>query len=449
MNQNIPISGKPGESVVSDRKLERAQARVRILERMVEDKTRELYEEQRGLEKANRFLTRVLETMRSVVMVCGSDMIISVANKATTKVLGVTPAELIGKDIRSALPPNWFDLPEGSQDWRVLHGRELDERHRRALDGQDVPVSVSLSVLLDDDFNFDGLVCVITDVTARKELESRLLQSQKLESIGGLAAGVAHEINTPIQYVRDNSIFLGNSQRDFSAIFDRYQHLVDKLKASPHAGEFSAELEQVAALTTEKDLPYLLTEVPVAIEQTLQGAEAVARIVRSLKEFSHPGSQSKTAIDLNRAVESVATVSRNEWKYVAELKLELAQNLPAVPCFPGELNQVILNLIVNAAHAIGEVTSEGRNGQGVITVRTAEKNGMAEISITDTGTGIPEHIRQKIFDPFFTTKGVGKGTGQGLTLAHSIVVKKHGGELSFDTETGKGTTFYVRLPLAG
>jgi signal transduction histidine kinase len=168
-----------------------------------------------------------------------------------------------------------------------------------------------------------------------------------------------------------------------------------------------------------------------------------------MKDFSHPDSDSKVPTDLNHSIESTATVARNEWKYVADLKLELDQTLPPVVCLPGDVNQVILNLVINAAHAIGEASNEGADGKGTITVSTRAENGMAVIGIADTGKGIPEHIRKKIFDPFFTTKPVGKGTGQGLALAYSIVVEKHGGTIGFESEVGKGTKFIIQLPIDG
>jgi signal transduction histidine kinase len=195
------------------------------------------------------------------------------------------------------------------------------------------------------------------------------------------------------------------------------------------------------------DVEYLMEEVPKAIQQSLDGIERVAGIVQAMKEFSHPGTEEKTAIDLNRAIQSTITVARNEWKYVAEVVTEFDSCLPMARCLPGEFNQVILNLIINAAQAIAETAQEGDAARGTITISTRRDGEWAEIRIGDTGTGIPEAIRSRVFDPFFTTKEVGKGTGQGLAIAHSIVVDKHQGTITFDTETGKGTTFIIRLPL--
>jgi signal transduction histidine kinase len=200
-------------------------------------------------------------------------------------------------------------------------------------------------------------------------------------------------------------------------------------------------------ITRKVDLAYLTEEVPRAINQTLEGVDRVTKIVRAMKEFSHPGVKEKTLADLNKAIENTVTVSRNEWKYVADMITELDSSLPAVPCLVGEFNQVVLNIIINAAHAIQEVVGRDSGRKGTIRVSTHHDPDWVEVRIGDTGGGIPEDIRSRIFDPFFTTKGVGKGTGQGLAIAHSVIMDKHGGTLHFETEMGKGTTFFIRLPL--
>ena len=193
---------------------------------------------------------------------------------------------------------------------------------------------------------------------------------------------------------------------------------------------------------------YLRLEIPKAMDQMLDGIKRVATIVRAMKEFSHiDRSPEKTPADLNKALESTLVVARNELKHVAEVETEYG-TLPAVLCHGGDLNQVFLNLLVNAAHAIGDVVKQSGT-KGLILVRTRQIDDWVEVSIADTGGGIPEEIQGKIFNPFFTTKEVGKGTGQGLTLARALVVEKHGGTLTFETELGKGTTFYVRLPVNG
>jgi signal transduction histidine kinase len=288
-----------------------------------------------------------------------------------------------------------------------------------------------------------------TDITERKRAEEALRQSeiqllmaQKLESIGQLAAGIAHEINTPIQYIGDNAKFLDEAFRDLLRFFEPNTELASALRNSGRADLVTALDQTVQNL----DLNYLRDEIPKATEQLLEGVAQVARIVRAMKEFSHPGPVEKAPVDINRAIESTILVSKNEWKYVAGLTTDLDPELPPVPCMAGEFNQVMLNLIVNAAQAIGDVV-RGSNRKGSIRIGTRRDGEWVEVRVSDTGTGIPEDIRARMFTPFFTTKEVGKGTGQGLAMAHAVIVKKHQGTIRFESETGVGTTFVVRLPL--
>jgi signal transduction histidine kinase len=206
-------------------------------------------------------------------------------------------------------------------------------------------------------------------------------------------------------------------------------------------------IRQVELAIYEADLTYLIEEIPKAIQQTLEGVERVSKIVQAMKEFSHPGTKEKTSVNINKAIENTIMVAKNEWKYVAEVVTNFDHSLPLVACLPGELNQVFLNMIINAVHAIADVVGDGSQGKGTITVSTSRNGPWAEIRITDTGPGIPKKIQSKIFDPFFTTKEVGKGTGYGLAISRSVVVDKHSGKIGFETETGKGTTFIIQLPI--
>jgi PAS domain S-box-containing protein len=290
-----------------------------------------------------------------------------------------------------------------------------------------------------------GLLILSRDETEKYDLDNQLRSAQKMEAIGQLAAGISHEINTPIQYVGDNVSFMKDSWGKVAKVLAAAQKLRDEAEqglVSPAAiADFDAQ-------SREAEVEYLAEEMPHAIDQALDGVHRVAKIVGAMKQFSHPGSREKQLVDLNKALETTVTVSRNEWKYVAEMRTRFDPNLPFVPCLAGEINQVFLNLIVNAAHAIGDTARHNPGKTGTITIATRQDGDDVEVGITDTGTGIPEHIRDRVFDPFFTTKEVGKGTGQGLMLAHTLVVKKHGGRIWFESETGKGTTFFVRLPLS-
>jgi PAS domain S-box-containing protein len=284
------------------------------------------------------------------------------------------------------------------------------------------------------------------DITERKMLRNQLLQAQKLESVGQLAAGIAHEINTPTQYIGDNVRFLKDSFTGLKGLLVDYERLLVAAKNNALSGETVREIE---AAVERADTSYLLEEIPKAIEQTLEGVNRVSTLVSAMKEFSHPGTKEKVPLDLNHAIESTVAVSRNEWKYVADLQTDFDRALPLIPCQAGEFNQVILNLIVNAAHAIGDVVGKAGSAKGRICVQTRDCPDWVEIRIQDNGSGIPEHVRPRIFDPFFTTKEIGKGTGQGLAITRSVVVDKYGGTVHFETEEGKGTTFIIRLPHDG
>lgn len=357
--------------------------------------------------------------------------------------LGLSLCDVLGHPFRS-LPIGWdWQEVEPAID-RVrqsLKEVQIDKLVLKQPNGQDLFVKLQISALCDDQET--GVVIMGEDVTERLQLERDLVQAQKLESIGQLAAGIAHEINTPIQFIGDNVRFLHDSFADCLAAIRRYRELLAVAKQGAPAPDVIGSIE---AADEAADLSYVIEEIPKALSQSAEGVERIAKIVRAMKEFAHPGIDEKAPANINKAIESTVTVARNEWKYVADLKTDLDPSLPAVPCLVGEFNQVVLNMIVNATHAIADVV-KGSGEKGNITISTGLDGEFAEIRIADSGTGIPETIRPKIFDPFFTTKEVGKGTGQGLAIARSVVVDKHGGTITVDSEVGKGTTFIIRLPL--
>jgi PAS domain S-box-containing protein len=285
---------------------------------------------------------------------------------------------------------------------------------------------------------------VMLDITRQCKLERELQQAQKLESVGRLAAGVAHEINTPVQFVGDSIEFVRETVNDLFEAYETHRACSERVLAGDPDRELAVT---AAAKDAELDYAYLRTEYPHALDRALEGTRRVSSIVRSLKVFAHPGRESSSTADLNAAVDTALTIARNEYRYCADVTTHYGE-LPTIRCHINELNQAILNIIINASHAISERV--GNSGQrGNITVETRHEAGGVCLSISDTGGGIPEAIRDRIFDPYFTTKDVGKGTGQGLAIARSIVVDKHGGSLTFDTMCGVGTTFHLRVPVAG
>lgn len=288
-------------------------------------------------------------------------------------------------------------------------------------------------------------IILYEDVTEKMIQERNLLQAQKFEAVGQLAAGIAHEINSPIQYIGDNISFLKESFIDITSAMNSYDLMwqeLTKMGVVPEEMRQKLEDEIEAA-----DLAYLEEEIPKSFEQSFEGVKRVEKIVRAMKHFSHPGSEEKTMADINKVLENTITVCRNEWKYVAEVETDLSIDLPLAPCFVGEISQAFLNIIVNGAHAISDFTNNGSKGKGKISIKTTRGEKSIQIRISDTGGGIPQEIKDRIFDPFFTTKAVGKGTGQGLAIARKVIIDKHQGNLYFEAPKGAGTTFVIDLPM--
>jgi len=275
--------------------------------------------------------------------------------------------------------------------------------------------------------------------------QAKLLLAQKLEAIGQLATGIAHEVNTPTQYVTDNVSFLQRAFDKLLKLIDAQGQLVEGVRS----GDITPQaLEAVDAARKLAKLDYLTRQVPRAIEQSLEGLGQISSVVKAMKEFSHPSGAEKQPFDIHDVIESSSIVARNEWKYVAELQLDFDWSLPPVLLLRNEFSQVMLNLIVNAAHAVAASLPPASANKGKIVISTKAVGAHVEVRVADNGVGIPEAVRARVFEPFFTTKEVGKGTGQGLAIAYSVVVDKHGGSISFETEVGRGTTFIIRLPLS-
>jgi two-component system, NtrC family, sensor kinase len=267
--------------------------------------------------------------------------------------------------------------------------------------------------------------------------------AQKLESVGRLAAGIAHEINTPIQYVGDSLFLLRSAYDEFNQLLDSVGNAIDFL---PDSDARSALQREMSELMKKHDVEYLRAEMPKAFERTFDGVDRVTNIVSAMKEFAHPDGEEQSAADLNHAIDNTLLVTSNEYKYLAKVCKDFAE-LPPVVCNIGELNQVFVNLIVNAAHAIQDAGKDVNTGE--IRISTAIDGDAAVVRVGDNGCGVPAENLSKLYDPFFTTKEVGRGSGQGLAISHSIVVDKHGGDMSVSSTVGVGTEFAVRVPIGG
>lgn len=402
---------------------------------------RDITARKRNEDRLRQFSAAVEQSPVSVV-IADQRGNITYVNRKFSECTGYTLEEVVGKnpvDVNSGYASPevyehmWATIVQG-EEW---HG----EFQSMKKNGEIFWESAAITPIFDQTGSIAHFLAIEEDITERRAMESELRQAQKLEGIGQLAAGIAHEINTPTQFVMDNLTFLNDSWKSIFELLQRYQAVI-----GDHRSEMPPGVEDEFKKAEQKaDLEFIAEEVPRALSQSLDGARRVANIVRAMKEFSHPDSVEKTETDLNKSIMSTITVARNEWKYVAEMVLDLDEGLPLITCYPGEMNQVILNLVVNAAHAIKEKTKGV--GKGTITVSTRIRGDSVEIAISDTGMGIPEEIRTRVYEPFFTTKEVGKGTGQGLALAHSVVIKKHQGKIWFETEVGSGTTFFIHLPI--
>jgi PAS domain S-box-containing protein len=372
------------------------------------------------------------------------DGTMSAVNARLARIVGHDEADLLGQVAIELIHPD--DRRKQERALKGLFTGRLNEAfgETRLLhkDGSAVFTKWGAAIMRDDGGVARHVIAVVEDLTDKNKLEVELRHAQKLESVGRLAAGIAHEINTPIQFVGDNITFLEGAVTDMLALIEVCRGLCEKARNAPLSAE---DLARLAEAEETADLDYLRENVGRSIASTQDGVKRVATIVQSMKSFAHPDRGQKTTANLNTAVQCTLTVASNELKYVADVETDFGE-LPPVPCFLSDLNQVILNLLVNAAHAIGEVVKT-TGAKGVIRVTTAMEGRVVVLSVSDTGAGIPASIRDRVFEPFFTTKEVGKGTGQGLALARSVVVEKHGGTIDFVSDPGKGTTFFVRLPL--
>jgi PAS domain S-box-containing protein len=293
-----------------------------------------------------------------------------------------------------------------------------------------------------------GAVLIAQDVTDFRRTEAELFESQRLASIGTLAAGVAHEINTPLQFIGDNLEFLRESSNAvLQRVVPALQNVCKTFEQQPSIDAARAAVASALEAQRAADFEFVVQEVPSAFDLFADGLQRVTTIVRSLKEFSHPAQETMVAADLNRAIQATLTVARNEYKYVADLETDFGE-LPPVSCHINQINQAVLNIVINAAHALAD-KHRGTDHKGVIHVSTRVEDASVVIAIRDTPGGIPENIRSRIFDPFVTTKEVGRGTGQGLAIAWNSIKKVHGGELTFESTVGEGTEFFIRLPIKG
>ena len=311
-------------------------------------------------------------------------------------------------------------------------------------DGTRFVVSLTVSPVKDDHGKIIGTSAIIRDISTEKLNQARQQQQLKLTAIGRLSAGVAHELNTPIQFVGDNVRFLKDGVNALLTLCETYKELLGAARA--HKVTPDLILRCQTAFETS-DIDFIIEEAPVALSQAMEGLERISRIVKSMRDFCPPEAMEKSRLDLNKAIQNTAVIGGNSWNRVADIQYDFDTSLPPVTCYAGELNQAILHLIVNAAHSIGEALKLRNEPRGTIKISTRKRGDKVQLRISDTGTGIPDEIRTCIFDPFFTTKSVGSGVGHGLTIVYSTIVNRLGGAINVESEIGKGTTFILDFPI--
>lgn len=409
----------------------------------VNDKLKREIQEKDRIQREQSNLITAIENAAEAIVITDSEARIIYVNPAFEEISGYTRDEVKGKNpkiLNSGLHPSGFF----EEFWKTITKGEVwtGRVRNRHKSGHIYEEESTVSSVTDETGKIIHYVAVKRDVTKEVELERQLLQKNKLESIGTLAAGIAHEINTPVQFVRDNTKFLEEAIADILELQAEYEKLS---KAIEGQGLLEKERRLLEDRIEEIDLKFLNEEIGLAVGQALEGLDRISSIVTAMKEFSHPGTDEKQPEDVNKIISNTKTVSMSEWKSVADLELRLAPNLPEIPVLAGQLKQVILNMIINAAHAIKERNSE-KGKKGKISISTEPMDGYIQILVEDSGQGIPEDIRDKIFDPFFTTKSVGQGTGQGLSMVYSTIVEKHGGTINVESEVGCGSRFILTLP---
>lgn len=429
-----------------------AQLGVQVLRERAEERASEAEAAERkasaALRERDERFRQILDAIPDLVLVKGPESRILWANAAFRELYGMSNDVLQGLIDAPFVEPDYTQQYIRDDALVFSSGKTLEIPNEpvTGFDGKVGRFRTTKSPIFDDSGNVVMTVGVSQDITNRVRLEAQVQLADRLASVGTLASGIAHEINTPVQFVNDSLHFLRDAQTDIFSVVATLQEV--RRLASGTVGD-ALDHAIAAAVSTEEqaDLPYLHENIPKAFERCIDGLDRVSTIVRSMKEFAHPAHHDMAPVDLNRAIQNTLAIATGEYKYLADLVLELAE-LPSVVCYVNDINQVVLNLIVNAAHAISEV-AEDSESRGTLTVRTRRDGDHVEIAIGDTGGGIPYAIAHRIFEPFFTTKDVGKGTGQGLALAWAVVTGKHGGELRFETKLGVGSTFFIRLPIAG
>ena len=403
---------------------------------------RDITERERAEETKNRsdqLFRSIAENSADLIAVVDKDGHRIYNNPTYERLLGYTQEELKHTISFQQIHPDDRPLVTRAAEQALKTGvGQIVEYRMQRKDGTYVTLESHGSFIRDSRGEIEANVISARDISDRR----MAMQNEKLSAIGQLAAGIAHEINTPVQYVSDNIAFLSDiwNQLDAAMAFC----------LTPAHASITSDSRPSGAVTCAgppEEWDWLRQEVPKAISQSLEGIRRMSKILGAMRRFSHTGGGEREQVDLNEALDATLTIAQNQIKHIADVQTDYQPNLPRLECYADEMNQVFLNLIVNATHAIREASKKQARERGKLTIRTRQIDNDVQIEIQDNGTGIPLPVCARVFDPFFTTKQVGEGTGQGLTICHDIVVQKHHGNIWFDTELDRGTTFFIRIPI--
>ncbi len=443
--EDADAGGNPRHLEVVCHPLADAAGRIFGAAEVVRDVTRRRRTEREML-LASQDIEMLLSSIRSILVGLDGQDQVRRFNASAEKALGLSAEAAVGR--------NFFDIGvhwEGQAVSRAIAASRqrlepvrVDEVRCRTPSGGERLLGLTVNPVPAVEGAAPGVLILGQDLSDIKVRELKAFHERRMQAIGRLAAGIAHEINTPIQYVGYNAGFLDEAFGDLLGCLAAYRHLAEQAAANA-TGSLAEAIQAVRDQEAQIDLEYLREEIPAAIANTRKGIRQVTEIVSAMRQMSHPGTGEMLFFDCNAAVRDIVTVTRNAWKHVAEVDMDLAGDLPLVYGLPHEVSQVLLNVILNAAQAVEERVSQEPWTRGRIGIATGVSGGCVVVSVSDTGPGIAEAVQARIFDPFFTTKEAGKGTGQGLAISQAVMAR-HGGGIDFQTRLGEGTTFFVRFP---
>ncbi len=387
----------------------------------------------------------IVSSINSILIKIDINNIIISFNKIAEETFNISNKQISGRSIIDC-PIEWdgkeivhqinsakkTGLPSGELEF-IYYDRSKGSR----------TIGYKINPIYEDD-KYSGCIILGSDITEKKNRRSQDMFRQKLMSIGELSSGIAHEINTPVQYVLNNTVFIKENFTHFQKIHSYIKHIINQYIKKNKKNDF---IDKVKDYITGNDLDFLSGEIPDALDQSIEGLNHISKIVQTVKSFSHPDTEDKVPAHINEIINNIIILSKNEWKYTAEIVTDLDDDLPEIYCYPAEISQALLNIVINAAHAISQAVKENKYTSGKITIAAKKINEHIEINIGDDGAGIQEEIKNRIFDPFFTTKDIGEGTGQGLTIAYTIITERHHGKIYFKSKEGEGTNFFITLPV--